>query len=100
MLEAVQQRLDANPNAMRQRRETVEHPSGTMKGRDPLPDEHIAEGRSRDGIARSGLQSDPRHEHHRHQAPDGRWSGRDLGRKQCARSLGICKRFEPTKNHS
>src|SRR5262249_7355112 len=33
LLEAVQQRLDANPEAMRQRRETVEHPSGTMKAR-------------------------------------------------------------------
>ena len=33
VLEAVQQRLDANPNAMRQRRETVEHPSGTIKAR-------------------------------------------------------------------
>ena len=33
MLEAVQQRLDANPNAMRQRRETVEHPFGTIKAR-------------------------------------------------------------------
>jgi hypothetical protein len=29
----VQQRLDANPQAMRQRRETVEHPFGTMKAR-------------------------------------------------------------------
>src|SRR5579864_6369851 len=33
MSEAVQQRLDANPQAMRQRRETVEHPFGTMKAR-------------------------------------------------------------------
>jgi transposase len=33
VLEAVQQRLDANPKAMRQRRETVEHPFGTMKAR-------------------------------------------------------------------
>ena len=33
LLEAVQQRLDANPEAMRQRRETVEHPFGTMKAR-------------------------------------------------------------------
>jgi transposase len=33
VLEAVQQRLDANPNAMRQRRETVEHPFGTIKAR-------------------------------------------------------------------
>ena len=33
MLEAVQQRLDANPQAMRLRRETVEHPFGTLKMR-------------------------------------------------------------------
>src|SRR6201995_5585282 len=33
LLEAVQQRLDANPHAMRQRRETVEHPFGTLKAR-------------------------------------------------------------------
>ena len=33
LLEAVQQRLNANPEAMRQRRETVEHPFGTMKAR-------------------------------------------------------------------
>ncbi len=33
VLDAVQQRLDANPHAMRQRRETVEHPFGTMKAR-------------------------------------------------------------------
>jgi hypothetical protein len=33
LLEAVQKRLDANPEAMRQRRETVEHPFGTMKAR-------------------------------------------------------------------
>ena len=33
MLEAAQKRLDENPQAMRQRRETVEHPFGTMKAR-------------------------------------------------------------------
>jgi len=33
LLDAVQQRLDANPHAMRQRRETVEHPFGTIKAR-------------------------------------------------------------------
>jgi Transposase DDE domain len=33
VLEAVQKRLDANPQAMRQRRETVEHRFGTMKAR-------------------------------------------------------------------
>ena len=31
ILEAVQQRLDENPEKMRQRRETVEHPFGTIK---------------------------------------------------------------------
>ena len=33
MLEAVQARLDRNPEAMRTRRETVEHPFGTIKMR-------------------------------------------------------------------
>jgi transposase len=33
VLEAVQKRLDENPQAMRQRRETVEHPFGTLKAR-------------------------------------------------------------------
>ena len=33
VLEAVQRRLDENPGAMRQRRETVEHPFGTIKMR-------------------------------------------------------------------
>ena len=33
VLEAVQRRLDEHPEAMRQRRETVEHPFGTIKAR-------------------------------------------------------------------
>jgi len=33
VLETVQRRLDENPQAMRQRRETVEHPFGTLKAR-------------------------------------------------------------------
>ena len=33
ILDAVQRRLDENPKAMRQRRETVEHPFGTIKAR-------------------------------------------------------------------
>jgi transposase len=33
VLEAVQQRLDEDPQAMRRRRETVEHPFGTIKAR-------------------------------------------------------------------
>jgi hypothetical protein len=37
LLEAVQERLDASPGAMRLRRETVEHPFGTMKARMGAP---------------------------------------------------------------
>src|SRR4051794_22196167 len=33
VLETVQKRLDENPQAMRRRRETVEHPFGTLKMR-------------------------------------------------------------------
>ena len=33
MLEAAQERLDRNPDAMRTRREVVEHPFGTIKMR-------------------------------------------------------------------
>ena len=33
VVEAVQKRLDENPQAMRQRRETVEHPFATIKAR-------------------------------------------------------------------
>ena len=33
VLEAVQKRLDEDPQAMRRRRETVEHPFGTIKAR-------------------------------------------------------------------
>jgi hypothetical protein len=33
VVEAVQKRLDTSPHAMRQRRETVEHPFGTLKMR-------------------------------------------------------------------
>jgi hypothetical protein len=33
IVEDVQRRLDANPDAMRTRRETVEHPFGTIKAR-------------------------------------------------------------------
>src|SRR5262249_52296117 len=33
VVEAAQRRLDANPQAMRQRRETVEHPFATIKER-------------------------------------------------------------------
>jgi Transposase DDE domain len=67
ILEAVQRRLDEHPEKMRQRRETVEHPFGTIKARmgsNPLPDEDVATRCHRDGTARAGLQSHPCHQHH------------------------------------
>jgi hypothetical protein len=57
VLEAVQNRLDENPRAMRMRRETAEHPFGTMKMR--------MGGCHRDGAVRPHPQSDARLEHRR-----------------------------------
>ena len=78
VLEAVQERLDADPQAMRSRRKTVEHPFGTIKARmgathflmKTLP--RVASG---NGVARARLQSDAGHEHRRHQAVAGRDQG-------------------------
>jgi hypothetical protein len=67
VLEAAQKRLDENPEAMRQRRETVEQSlwyAEDAYGRDALPHEASAKGRHRDGAARARLQSDARDEHH------------------------------------
>jgi transposase len=44
VLEAVQTMLDKNPDAMRTRRETVELPFGTIKMRDALSVQDVAEG--------------------------------------------------------
>jgi Transposase DDE domain len=74
VLETVQQRLDQDPQAMRRRRETVEHPFGTAQdadGRDALPDEDAAEGRERDGAQRTRLQSAARHEYRRYEGVAG-----------------------------
>jgi len=72
VLEAVQQRLDENPQAMRVRRETVEHPFGTLKMRmGALPDVDPTARGHRDGPACIGLQSHARHEHPRNSAAHG-----------------------------
>lgn len=65
VLEEVQRFLDEKPEAMRIRRETVEHPFGKIKarGRDELSDEATAQREDRDVACRAGLQSDPRHKH-------------------------------------
>ena len=107
ILEAVQRRLDEHPEKMRQRRETVEHPFGTikarmeathflMKTRHELP---------RDGATRAGLQSDPGHEHHGHSAAHGRDEGLAKPEKSsstppdqnCYASTLPAKRFYTTK---
>ena len=69
-----QKRLDENPQAMRQRRETVEHPFGTLKmrmGATHFLMKTAAEGRHRDGAARARLQPHPRDEHRRREAAPG-----------------------------
>ena len=75
VVDAVQARLDKNPDAMRTRRETAEHPFGTLKmriGGDALSDDDAAQGGDRDGIARARLQPHARDEHPRDQtAPRG-----------------------------
>jgi hypothetical protein len=72
VLEAVQRRLDEHPEKMRLRRETAEHPFGTIKARrHPLPDEDASSGGLRDGTARAGLQYDEGDEHHGCPAADG-----------------------------
>jgi hypothetical protein len=58
----VQERLDKNPQAMRVRRETVEHPFATLKMRmlDALSDEAAEERCHRNGVECTRLQSDAR----------------------------------------
>ena len=63
----LERRLDENPGAMRQRRETAEHPFATLKmrmGATHFLNEAPAEGGHRDGPARAGLQPHAGHEHH------------------------------------
>jgi hypothetical protein len=76
VLEKVQSRLDHNPDAMRVRRSTVEHPFGTIKCWMPLSaalrlpagqwsnalsHDDAAEGGDRDGAQRARLQHEARH---------------------------------------
>jgi hypothetical protein len=88
VVEAVQKRLDENPQAMRQRRETVEsvRHDESAHGRDPLPNETYAEGRNRDGAARARQQSHARDEHRGRQAVDRGDEG--LRRPRVARAAG------------
>jgi Transposase DDE domain len=74
VVEAVQQRLDKNPDAMRTRRETVEHPFGTMKmrmGATHFLTKTLQKVATEDGSLCADLQSYTCTEHRRHQAADG-----------------------------
>jgi hypothetical protein len=88
VLEWVQDRLDRNPDKMRMRRQTVEHPFGTIKERmrHALPDEKIAESGERNGAARAGLRHEVR------DADSGRW--RIDGRHACLRRV-LTRRISP-----
>ena len=58
VLETVQRRLDEHPEKMRQRRETVEHPFGTIKywmGYTHFQMKTLKKGRHGNGAARAGL---------------------------------------------
>ena len=94
VVEAVQKRLDKNPDAMRHAardgRASLRY-TEDADGRDALPDEDAAEGCRRDGTARARLQSDARHEHRRHQAADG--GDRGLRRPGC----NLCRAREPVR---
>jgi hypothetical protein len=61
-------RLDEHPEKMRQRRETVEHPFGTIKARMGATHFLMKTLPQVDGSACSRLESDPRDEHRRHPA--------------------------------
>ena len=91
-VEAVQKRLYENPDAMRQRRETVEHPFGTLKMR--MGATHFLMKTLPKDAGEMALHSSPkdaRHEHRRHQAADG--GDRGLIRLGC----NLCSAGEPVR---
>ena len=71
VVEAAQERLDKNPEAMRTRRETVEHPFGTLKmrmGATHFLCKTLPKGCDRDGPLRARLQHEARAEYRQQQA--------------------------------
>jgi hypothetical protein len=94
VLEAVQQRLDMNPQAMRVRRETAEHPFATLKmrmGATHFLMKTLPRVATEMALACIGLQYHARHEHPRHSTahggPMGPGSTRDAGEGGCSRAL-------------
>ena len=82
VLEAVQRRLDETAGPMRQRRETVDYPFGTIKIRMGVTHflmKRLPKVASGDGATRARLQSDPGAEHPRDPAPHGGPPGRRSG---------------------
>ena len=81
VLEAMQQRLDRQPEMMRVRRQTVEHPFGTIKawmGWTHFLTQDAGARAHRDEPARAGLQPEARDAHPGHRRTDARHAG--LGR--------------------
>jgi len=81
VLDAMQERLDRAPKTMRIRRQTAEHPFGTIKawiGSNPLPPLHPSRGQNGDEPSRSRLQSEADNRHLRgaaaHPGDEGRLS--------------------------
>ena len=86
VLEAVQRRLDETPQAMRQRRETVDYPFGTIRIRMGVTHflmKRLPKVASGDGATRARLQSDPGAEHPGDQAADGSPQGIGAGLRAC-----------------
>ena len=78
VLDAVQKRLDQNPRAMRQRRETAEHPFGTLKmrmGATHFLMKRLPKVATENGATRTRLQPHSRDQHYGHSAADGRDQG-------------------------
>ncbi len=78
VLEAVQARLDRNPDKMRVRRQTVEHPFGTIKswmGATHFQMKTLKNVGDRNGAARPGLQHETGNAHSGRWRIDGRHAG-------------------------
>jgi hypothetical protein len=85
VLDRMQARLDRMPEAMGVRRQTVEHPFGTLKawmGAHPLPDPDPRQGPNRDEPPRPGLTTNSRF----------RYSQLRRDHQRCASVTGIAQR--------
>jgi hypothetical protein len=92
LLDKMQARLDHMPEAMTIRRQTVEHPFGTLKawmGRHPLPDQDPRKGQNRDEPAGAGLQYEANDQPLRRRPADA--GARGLTARACRRDLPLSR---------